>query len=207
MKQIWMLVFALSSWAAHAQHSKIYYGLEQGVSGVKDDSNDLSHALARDLGGRAQVSQHAFVKSYKLLVGEHVTDHFAFEFGYVQSAALSLSFNGNSSAGMPYAGSQDAKFNGFEYVLHVQPSPSRLLGPLFLRWGFHSFTLNSTRQFKSTGASEFENKRGTGQLIGIGYDAELTAKLKLRMIVNRYTRIANQELGGNFYTIGLIRSF
>ena len=207
MKQVWMLVFALSSWAAHAQHSKIYYGLEQGVSGVKDDSNDLSHALARDLGGRAQVSQHAFVKSYKLLVGEHVTDHFAFEFGYVQSAALSLSFNGNSSAGIPYAGSQDAKFNGFEYALHVQPIQYRLLGPLFLRWGFHNFTLNGVRNFKSTGPAEFENKRGTGQVIGLGYDADLTSKVKIRMVVNRYTRIANQELGGNFYTIGLIRSF
>lgn len=203
-----LMAFACVSTGAHADTGTVYWGGELGLARGDDQTGMFTNTLMRQYGGTATAKQDVSSSAtVRLLMGYRWTEHIDLEGAYMQSPRTDLSFSGVAGNTMPYTGSADVRYSGFEYAVNWRPFMSPDWHGLYFRVGGHSSKIETNVLVRYL-ASTSSTISGTGIVYGVGYDQPLGALGKMRYAATQYDRIGGVSgVGGTVYSIGFIQDF
>ena len=183
----------------------VYVGAELGVAVVKDNAQEVAHALAVTNGGSAFVTQDLSVGTGRIFAGYKIIENIDAEVGYFKTGDVKYNFSGTGSGG--YSGVAKASAEGFDYSLLFRPSVHSGLNGTFLRLGGHS----SKENVSVTGINVRGNKvdtSGTGYLYGLGYDIANTQTIDIRLQWTHMQKIAGiSDEQANVFSVGFLAKF
>ncbi len=195
-----------NAFAENANNSSAYVGVDTGAAFIKDDSQASAQSLVNTNGGSAIVVQDLRSLVGRIYAGYHINKTFAVELGYLASGDYKETATGISS-GVVYGRDTKISFSGLDYSLLIRPSES--LNGLFVKVGGHSIGTSvdytSVNMISSSGSSKIN---GTGYLVGVGYQEQLSSAIDARVAYTYYNKVSGvSESNINALTIGVLVKF
>ena len=197
-----------NAFAEDAKTTGAYAGAELGYSRVKNDSQELANGLVSEVGGSVIVTQDTGVAIGRLFAGYNVNENFAVELGYLHTADINLSAAGVAGNSVAYTATADASVKGVDYAVLIRPSTSTGLNGLFAKVGGHSLKASTDYSLTGTSTVSFRDSvKGSGVLLGFGYQASISNNIDARATYTYYDNVAGEDGHANVFSLGILAKF
>jgi hypothetical protein len=206
-----VVVAALVSTSAFAEDEKLvgaYAGAELGYTKVQNDAQATANALVNTFGGSAIVTQDTGVAIGRLFAGYNINENVAVELGYLQTGDVSQHAAGVAGNSVAYTGSANVSVSGVDYAVLVRPSIASGLNGLFAKFGGHYLEASSDVTLTGTSTlSVNQSVKGSGFLVGFGYQAPVLNNIDFRASYTYYDSVAGENGYANVVSVGLLGKF
>ncbi len=205
------VISALVSSQAFAEDAKLvgaYAGAELGYTRVQNDAQATANALVNAVGGSVIVTQDTGVVIGRLFAGYNINENIALELGYLQTGDVTQRAAGVARNSVAYTGSANVSVSGVDYAVLVRPSVASGLNGLFAKIGGHY--LEASQDATLTGTSTVSvnsSVKGSGFLVGFGYQAAVADNVDVRATYTYYDSVAGGNGYANVVSVGLLGKF
>jgi len=205
------VISALVSSQAFAEDSKLigaYAGAELGYSRVENEAQTTANTLVNALGGSVIVTQDTGVAIGRLFAGYNINENVAVELGYMQTGDVTQHAAGIARNSVAYTGSMNVSVSGVDYAVLVRPSVASGWNGLFAKFGGHY--LEESGDVTLTGTSTVsvsQSVKGSGFLVGFGYQAPVADRIDFRATYTYYDSVAGGNGYANVVSVGLLGKF
>ena len=201
------VLFVVPNAMAEIREGSFYAGVDAGYGYVKGDAQETANALVSVLGGSVTVTQETRTVAGRFFAGYNITRMFGLEVGYLLTGDLSTRAAGVASNGVAYTGSADASVSGVDYALLVRPIDT--MDGLFVKAGGHYVETSIDWSLTAAGrATATTDERGSGFLVGLGYEAPISDVLDYRVAYTYYDRLSGlTDNNSSLVTLGLVARF
>lgn len=179
-----------------------YGGIELGYLGLQDEAQASANDLVRAFGGSASVTSDSGMVVGRLFGGYNFNENIGIELGAYRTSDFDQTASGSTSGGA-YTGRATLYNYGVDGSFLIRPSISTGLNNLFVRFGGHWSETNADASFTGSVAGRaWAYQRGTGWLAGVGYDADISKDVSVRVSWTHRDRIAGSDYYANIGMIG-----
>ncbi len=194
--------------AEDAKTSGAYAGAELGYSRVKNDAQEVANGLVSELGGSVIVTQDSGVAVGRLFAGYNINENIAVELGYLHTADINLNAAGVAGNSVAYTGAADTSIKGVDYAVLIRPSASTGLNGVFAKVGGHSLKASTDMSLTGTSTVSFNDSvKGSGFLLGLGYQAPISSNIDARATYTYYDNVAGEDGHANVFSLGILAKF
>jgi OOP family OmpA-OmpF porin len=186
-----------------------YAGVDVGYAYVKGDAQETANTLVSILGGSASVIQETSTIMGRVYGGYNINKNLALEVGYLRTGNLTTTVAGVAGNSVAYTGKADAHVSGVDYALLVKPFDSKNAEGIFAKVGGHytETTVDLTLTGTST-ATASASEKGSGFLVGVGYEAPLSDSVDYRVAYTYYNNISGlSDNNSSILTAGILAKF
>ena len=205
------VISALVSSQAFAEDAKLvgaYAGAELGYTKVESDAQATANALVNAVGGSVIVTQDSGVAIGRLFAGYNINENFAVELGYLQTSDVNLKAAGVAGNSVAYTGNANLSVSGVDYAVLIRPSVSTGLNGLFAKIGGHYLEASVDGTLTGTSTASFSSSvKGSGFLVGFGYQAAVADNVDVRATYTYYDSVAGGNGYANVVSVGLLGKF
>lgn len=202
---------ALISTQSFATDTKLvgpYAGVELGYSKVESDAQSTANSLLNEVGGAVTVTQDTSVAIGRLFGGYNINENVAVELGYIRTGDVSQRASGVAGNSVPYTASADVSVSGVDYSILLRPSIASGWNGLFGRVGGHYLEASADYSITAIGsASGNISNKGSGFLVGLGYETSIADNVGFRAGYTHYSNLAGDDGYANVFSIGVLRKF
>lgn len=202
-----ILVLACTASLAQSTDMPLYWGVEFGSSDL-DFKSRIGTGLVEAFGGSATVTQNRMQTS-KFLLGYKVNENLDLEGAYLISSSVKVETQGIASTGAKYATTEDLSFQGYQYAAILRPGKSTDWNRAFLMLGGHRLSgdINSNFSTSNISLSQSSTHKGTGSLLGLGYDLPIKQGGNLRLSMTQYSNWSGLNIYSTIVSVGVNKSF
>jgi hypothetical protein len=195
-----LLSLSVSAFAAEKQGS--YGGIELGYLGLQNEAQASANDLVRAFGGSATVNSDSGMAVGRLFGGYNFNENIGIELGAYRTSDFDQTASGTTSGGA-YTARATLYNYGVDGSFLIRPNISTGLNNLFVRFGGHWSETNADASFAgSVAGTAWAYQRGTGWLAGLGYDADVSKDVSVRISWTHRDRIAGSDYYANIGMIG-----
>ena len=201
-------IVSSNAFAEDAKTTGAYAGAELGYSRVKNDSQELANGLVSEVGGSVIVTQDTGVATGRLFAGYSINENIAVELGYLHTADINYNAAGVAGNSVAYTATADISIKGVDYAVLIRPSSSNGLNGLFAKVGGHY--LKASTDISLTGTSTVslsDSVKGSGFLLGVGYQAPISSNIDARATYTYYDNVAGGDGHANVFSLGILAKF
>jgi OOP family OmpA-OmpF porin len=201
-------LISTQSFAADKKSMGPYGGVELGYSKVDNDTQSTANSLVNEVGGAVTVSQDTSVAVGRLFGGYNINEYVALELGYIRTGDVSQRASGVAGNSVPYTASADVSVSGVDYSVLLRPSIASGWNGLFGRIGGHYLEASADYSVTAIGsASGNISNKGSGFLVGLGYETSIANNVGFRAGYTHYSNLAGDDGYANVFSIGVLGKF
>ena len=146
----------------------------------------------------------------RLFAGYNINENFAVELGYLHTTDINVDAAGVTGNSVPvaYTAAADISVKGVDYAVLIRPSSSTGLNGLFAKVGGHY--LKASTDISVTGTSTVslsDSVKGSGFLLGVGYQAPIASNIDARATYTYYDNVAGEDGHANVLSLGILAKF
>lgn len=192
MKKTHLLAAILLTVGATSAQAAGYAGFDAGY-GKADQGpavSALGQALANASGNTVAATYATAASAGRLFVGWNVAKDIDVELGYLKTSSLDATFTGTTAGGVAFSLKTGFDASGFDAAVVWWP-----MDGVFVKGGLHSSDVNLAlaANVASASATYSVSRSGTGALVGVGYESDISKTMGWRVAYTRYNSLGGLD--------------